>query len=155
MLNARCPLGGEQVDESAARVNGTIVTFVLGVTLLTGTAWPLAYLVIDFAIKLFVGFAVSPNCFLARAVADLLRLPERPGSSAPKRFAALLGLVMSTAGLAAAYLFGAHTGFMVITTAFAICAVLESVVGLCVGCLIYSALPGRLAESFVRTGGVK
>lgn len=151
MFNARCPLGGEQVDESAARVNGSIVLLILAAALITGSAWPLAYLAVDFAIKVFAGFALSPNCLIARFVADRLGLPQRPVSSAPKRFAALLGLVMSVAGLIAAFVVGSQTAFLILTGVFALLAVLESFAGVCVGCLIYSALPERLAEPFVRT----
>lgn len=146
---ARCPISGELIDENAARVNGAIVLTLLLVSALTPAKWLLAYLAADFGIKVFAGFAYSPNCHVARIIANALDLPRIMSDSAPKRFAATVGFLMSTAALVAFY-FGGPVLFMGIVAVFGVCAGLESLAGFCVGCFLFGLLPDGSARIFVR-----
>lgn len=145
---ARCPIGGELIDENAARINGAIVLIVLVASVLTPAKWLLAYLAADCAIKVFAGFAHSPNCHIARFVANALDLPRSMSDSAPKRFAAAVGMLMSIAGLLTAYL-GSLPAFLGVVGVFGICAGLESLAGFCVGCFLFGLLPESSARVFV------
>ncbi len=51
----RCPAGGKRIDENSARFNAAITCAVLVAALLTPFRWILAYLVIDFGIKVLAG----------------------------------------------------------------------------------------------------
>ena len=69
------------------------------------------------------------------------RLGERrPVAGPPKRFAQLMGAVMSTGALVLALVFGDHTAADVVLIAFLPAAGLESIVGYCVGCRIFGLL---------------
>ena len=110
---ARCPIGGEKIDESAARVNGAITLAVLALAMLTPARWLIAYLIVDFTLKVFAGFAYSPNCWAARHVANAMKLTPYMIDEAPKRFAASIALFMSVASFVAYYGFESLTGFYV------------------------------------------
>lgn len=149
MAGERCPWSGEVVDEHVARVNGALAFAVVVAALLGGWWWLLPYLVVDFGIKLAFGFKASPNCVVARRLASVLRLRPVPVDSAPKRFAATIGLVMSAVGAVAGFA-GAGTLYAVVLAVFAVCAGLEAFAGFCVGCILYGRLPSGIAEAFVR-----
>jgi len=140
----RCPIAGLKVDERASRVNGALVVLALALAAFTPYWWFVAYLAIDFAIKVFGGFAFSPNCIAAGAITRGLRLAPLWIDFAPKRFAAMVGLLMSSAAVVA-HLAGSTQVFLGIVGLFALFAFLESAFGFCAGCMIYGLLPERLA----------
>ncbi|MDZ4169769.1 MAG: DUF4395 family protein [Coriobacteriia bacterium] len=147
----RCPLGGEMIDESSARINATLTCALLLVAALTPYRWVLVYLVVDFALKVFAGFARSPNCMAAGSLASWLRLKRTMADSAPKRLAASIALFMSSLGLLAASAFPAYPQvYYAVVGVFFFFAFLEAAFGFCMGCWIFALLPNRLAETFVR-----
>lgn len=134
------------IDESAARFNGAITVLVLAVAVATPYHWVLGYLVLDFAIKVFAGFAYSPSCKLAAALANAMHLQRKMVDSAPKRLAAIIALFMSLTGLAlAAFAPTASLAFLAITGIFLVFASLEAFAGFCMGCWIYALLPSKAA----------
>ncbi len=153
-MQAQCPTSGITVDGNAARLNGAIVTALLVVVLATGSRLAMAYLALDFGIKLLVGFPPSPNCIISRWIARVARVPENPMDVAPKRFAALLGFVMSASALAISYLPGTTYGVAAVLGVFLACAAVEAFVGVCVGCMLYSVMPPQLARAFVPRRGL-
>jgi hypothetical protein len=146
----RCPIGGEKIDESAARVNGAINVVILASAIVFQAPWLLAYLLVDYLLKLTVGFAGSPNCWLAHKIANALKLEHEPVDSAPKRFAAIIAVIMLTAGLVLAYGFGSMAGFTAVTVVFAVCAALDAFAGFCLGCYLYGWLPEKVSMRLVR-----
>jgi hypothetical protein len=145
-----CPHGSERVDETAARLNGAIVVAVLALAILPPLHWLLFYLLLDFAVKVFAGFAVSPNSFFAVRLSRLLRLPARPIPAAPKRFAAVVAIVFLCGALMSWYSLGSFAAGAAFAGVFATCAALEAGAGFCVGCWVYGHLPVRMAQTFVR-----
>jgi len=109
-----------------------------------------AYLLADFAIKVFAGFAYSPNCFLARVIASALRLPITPVPAAPKRFAGAVVILFLSCSLISWFVFGSVVWSAAFTVAFLGCAFLEAALGFCVGCFVYGLLPARVSRAFVR-----
>lgn len=148
--NARCPVGTERIDESTARVNGAIVVGVLLLSLVPAFRWLQLYLLLDFGIKVLLGFAYSPNCAIAGAVAGALKLPVATVPAAPKRFAGAVAMVFIVAAMASWFALGSATGFYAFTAVFFVCALLESAAGFCVGCFVYGILPAAVSKSFVR-----
>lgn len=156
MKTQQCPTSGITIDGSAARMNGLIVSAILVAALATVVVAPLAtvllagYLAIDFAIKVFIGFPVSPNCALARMLARSFKLARTPVDEAPKRFAALIGLLMSLAALMVLLANGSSIVVLGLLGFFLFCSALEGLAGVCVGCLIYGIMPQPVARVFVR-----
>jgi hypothetical protein len=147
---ARCPIGGERIDESAARVNATIVVAVVITALVTQKPWILGYLVVDYLIKLTFGFAYSPNCIIARTVANMLGLERRLVDSAPKRFAAVLACFMSVLALVMAYSFHSLFWFNVVALMFVGVASMDAFAEFCLGCYLFGLLPERISAVMVR-----
>lgn len=151
---ARCPIGGEQIDDNAARINAALTLFVLALGVLTPSSWLIAYLVVDYAIKVFFGFRYSPNCRMAQVIAEDLHFPKQMVDSAPKRFAAVVALLMSALALALAYLAPqAKWAFFVVTGLFMVFTALETFAGFCVGCYLYRFLPDPVARALHRRLG--
>jgi len=150
MTNERCPVGSERVDEHAARINGAITVVLLGLSFVPQLRFLQIYLLADFAIKVFAGFAYSPNCFLARAIASVLRLPITPIPAAPKRFAGAVAIVFLSCSLISWFVFSSAVWFAVFTLGFLGCSFLEAAAGFCVGCFVYGLLPARVSRAFVR-----
>lgn len=147
---ARCPIGGEKIDEIAARVNATIVVTILVSALITESPWMLGYLAVDYFVKLAFGFAYSPNCIIAKAVVNLLELQSSPIDSAPKRFAALLAGFMTTLALLMAYTIHSMFWFEVVLAMFICIASLDAFADFCLGCYLYALLPERVSAAIAR-----
>ena len=128
------------VNEKAARVvAGTVLAIVL---LILATGWyvlliPLAY---GFWARVLAGPKLSPLGWTAQNVIAPRLGERRPVAGPPKRFAQLMGAVMSTGALVLALVFGDHTAADVVLIAFLPAAGLESIVGYCVGCRIFGLL---------------
>ncbi len=129
----------EYLNEKAARVVAGVVLTAVIVVLATGWYWLLAPLAYGFWARVLTGPKLSPLGWLAsRVIAPRLGEPKLvPGT--PKRFAQGMGAVMSTAALLLA-LFVSHTAADVVLIAFLPAAGLESIVGYCVGCQMFSLL---------------
>ncbi len=147
---ARCPVGSERIDESAARINAAIVVAVVVSSVVTQTPWILAYLAVDYLIKLILGFAYSPNCIIAHTVANMLELQRRPVDSAPKRFAAVLACFMSVLALVMAYSLDSLFWFNVVALLFVGVASLDAFAEFCLGCYLFGLLPERVSAVMVR-----
>jgi Domain of unknown function (DUF4395) len=126
-----------KVDSRGLRFAAALTTIVLALTLVTGSAWPLAVQAVVFAVSVAFGVQASPyGLVFKRLVRPRLGPPKELEDPAPPRFAQLVGLVFAVIGLAG-YLSGA-TVLGVIATAFAlVAAFVNAAVGLCLGCEAY------------------
>ena len=126
-----------KVDPRGLRFAAGVTTVLLALTLVTGSAWPLAFQAVVFAISVAFGVQASPyGVVFKRLVRPRLGPPAELEDAAPPRFAQLVGLVFAVAGLTG-YLTGA-TVLGVVATAFAlVAAFVNAAVGLCLGCEAY------------------
>ncbi|MBK9477219.1 MAG: DUF4395 domain-containing protein [Tetrasphaera sp.] len=128
------------VDEVTVRLVAGVVLAVGVVVLVSGQWWLYGLLAVDFALRAWGGPARSP---LAQAVLRWLRprvaTAPRPTAFAPKRFAAGIGAVVSSAivGLSLA---GAPVAATVLVVAMIALPGLEAAFGFCVGCRIFAVL---------------
>ncbi len=128
------------VNEKAARVvAGVVLTLVL-VTLLTGWYALLVPLAYGFWARVLTGPKLSPLGWTAQNVIAPRLGERRPVAGPPKRFAQLIGAVMSTTALVLALVLGDRTAADVVLIAFVPAAGLESLAGYCVGCKIFGLL---------------
>ncbi len=128
------------VNEKAARVvAGTVLAIVI-VTLATGLYWLLVPLAYGFWARVLTGPTLSPLGWVAQNVVAPRLGEKRPVPGPPKRFAQGMGAFMSTLALILAIPLGAHTAADVVLILFLPAAGLESIVGYCVGCNIFSLL---------------
>ena len=128
------------VNEKAARTVAGVVLVTVLVILATGLYWLLIPLAYGFWARVLTGPTLSPLGWTAQNVIAP-RLGERkPVSGPPKRFAQLMGAVMSTGALVLALVAGDHTAADVVLVLFLPAAGLESIVGYCVGCKLFGLL---------------
>ncbi len=128
------------VNEKAARAVAGGVALLAVITLLTGWAPLLVVLALGFLARFLTGPTLSILGQLAtRVIAPRLGQPVWvPGP--PKRFAQGIGLVLSTAAVIAVLIFRAPMLGAVLVAMVLVAALMESVIGFCVGCWLFGTL---------------
>ncbi len=136
----------DPVNETSARIVAAGVVVQAIVFLVVGEGWLLAPLVFGFVARVLTGPTLSPlgqlsTRVLTPVVERRFGLTSRRVPGPPKRFAQGVGLAFS--GLAAGAWAAGMPGVSFALLAFLIgAATLESVFGVCLGCIAYSALWG-------------
>jgi hypothetical protein len=128
------------VNEKAARVVAGVVLATVSVVLATSWYWLLVPLAYGFWARVLTGPTLSPLGWLAQNVVAPRLGEKRPVPGPPKRFAQLMGAVMSTAALVLALIVGSHTAADIVLILFLPAAGLESIVGYCLGCKVFGLL---------------
>src|SRR5947209_16829042 len=128
------------VNEKAARTVAGVVLLAVVVILLTGWYWLLVPLAYGFWARVLTGPSLSPLGWLAQNVIAPRLGERRSVAGPPKRFAQLLGAIMSSAALVLALVAGDRTAADIVLILFLPAAGLESIVGLCLGCKLFGAL---------------
>lgn len=128
------------VDDVTVRIIAALV-LVLGVVALAAHQWWLyAVLAVDFILRAALGPKASPLAQLAqRVVRPRIRAERRPTAGPPKRFAATIGAVLTTAATVL-WLAGTEAPVVVIGAVMVLFPALEAVLGLCVGCKMFAVL---------------
>jgi hypothetical protein len=126
------------VDETTVRGTAAFVTVFAAAILFTQLWWFAAYLVVDFFFRAFTRIK-PPFALSAFYIARLAGIKPKPIYAPPKKFAALVGFVFSLT-ITALLLLNQNFAASAVTVVLLICAVLESVLGICVGCLVYDRL---------------
>jgi hypothetical protein len=150
-INFSCPISGDQRDNNAVRIVAgqtfLIAIDTLIVAFIAGT-FPAAIIVgilaIDFIIRAFIKPKYSPLATLARGITSGLDLPKVMVDSAPKIFAARIGVLFSVASTIL-YAFGFLLAGSIVLGILVICAFLESALSFCLGCWVYALLPQRVS----------
>lgn len=128
------------VNETSARVVAAGVVVQAVVFLVLGSGWVLVPLTYGFAARVLTGPTLSPLGQAAtRLVTPRLRVEHRLVPGPPKRFAQGIGLAF-TAGASAAWLLGAAPVSYALIGFLVVAATLESVFGVCLGCIVYRFL---------------
>lgn len=151
-IDFSCPISGIQRDNTTVRV-------VAGFVLLIGTAAMLTALLVsaqtaaiitgvlalDFIIRAFIKPKFSPLATLGRGVVSGLKLPKKMVDSAPKVFAARVGVAFS---VAATILFSVNLLYagVIVLVILLICAALEAFLSFCLGCWMYALFPKKVGN---------
>jgi hypothetical protein len=145
-MQSTCPINHTSVDMNAVRAVALLVVAIVALFLLTGSPLIILALVPDFFVRAAGHPRLSPLARLASGLVRVLGLTPRPADSAPKRFAAGIGVAFTaTAGLLA--LVGLTIPAAAVATVLLACAALEGVLGFCLGCRVYALLPRGLSGS--------
>lgn len=135
------------VDDVTVRLIAAVVLVVGVVALALQQWWLFAPLAADFVLRASLGPQASPVArFVSRAVRPRVKALPRPTAGTPKRFAASIGAVLTTA---ATVLWLVHlatrspavlASVVVIAVVMVVFPALEALLGLCVGCVLFSGL---------------
>jgi hypothetical protein len=123
-------------NESKIRLTAFFVLLLVIAYLLTGIAWIMIFLVVDFSFRATPELArYSPLGAISGLLVRLFRLPVKPVYMPPKRFAARIGLLFWL-GLIISYYSPLAT--LILGSIIALFAALESLAGICAGCYVYN-----------------
>ncbi|WP_214072325.1 DUF4395 domain-containing protein [Mucilaginibacter sp. dw_454] len=137
--NLDCPVDFIIIDENRARMVAFLV-LILGIICWVQLNWGVAiFLMVDFGLRAFKLNAYSPLGFLAGKLTTLFHIKNKPTDRAPKRFAALMGLIFSGI-IFLTLVTGLLTIAQIMLFILLVCAGLESLLGICIGCYVYTYL---------------
>jgi hypothetical protein len=128
------------VNEVSARLvaGGVVVIALLTITL--NLKWATAILAYGFVARVLSGPTLSPlGQLVTRVVTPRLHIAERPVAGPPKRFAQGMGVVFSVTALILTVL-GYWGAAQIVLIFLVVAALLESVLGLCLGCRVFAIL---------------
>ena len=132
-----------RVDPRGLRVAAGITAVVVAVVLVVPSPAReilLAVQVAVFATAAFIGLGSSPySIFFKKVIRPRIGAPAELEDSRPPRFAQLVGFAFTAVALVA-FLAGATTVGLVATAFALIAALLNSVLGVCLGCELYLLL---------------
>ena len=132
-----CPVDFITVNENKVRLTALNV-FILGVVYIIVPNWIVpAFLTIDFLLRGFNWGKYSLLNLLSEKEVQLFGISVKPIDQAPKRFAAKIGFFFSVAILAATA-FGYTTAGIALAIVLTLFAFLESFLGFCAGCYVYT-----------------
>jgi hypothetical protein len=133
--NLLCPVDGVQINETKVRLVASFVLLTTLLYLLTGWVLLPLLLLVDFGLRSFTLGNYSPLGNGAAWLVKAFRLPYKATDQAPKRFAARIGLAFSALILS---LDLANVPTLLPAGILAIFAALESILGFCAGCYVYT-----------------
>jgi len=137
-MKKECPVDFIAVNENKVRLTALWVLLLLIVSLFINPLPVFIFLAVDFFMRAFNYVKYSPLNILSGAVVKQFKIPNKPIDQAPKRFAASIGFILSVTVVLLITQF-AKVAFA-LTIVFVTFAFLESFLGFCAGCYVYTFL---------------
>ena len=135
--NVECPVDFIAVNENKVRLIAAQV-FITSVIFAFTTHWLIiALLIVDFLLRATHYNRYSILAFIASIAVKVFSVKEKLTDQAPKRFAAWIGFLLSSTMLLLLFLH-LQTITIALAVVLAIFSFLESFLGFCAGCYIYS-----------------
>ena len=131
----------DPVNEVAARVVAGGVVLLSLVTIVFDQPWLTAVIAYGFLARVATGPTLSPLGRLAtRVIAPRLPFEPRAVPGPPERFAQVIGATFSLTAAVLALALGMHTAAYIVLGLLVAAATLESVFGVCLGCIAFGRL---------------
>ena len=134
-----CPITYEKVNQKITRINAAIVFAGLLLFVFTPYKVIIFPIVIDFLIRVLFGLKYSPFCFLIKHSLNILNSKPHLVNAGPKKFAAKIGLTL-TSILLISHILGFETFGFILGIISIIAIGMEVFFNYCVACKIYSIL---------------
>ncbi|MBS1523958.1 MAG: DUF4395 domain-containing protein [Bacteroidetes bacterium] len=144
--NMQCPVDFVPMNENKARLTALFVLILCIVFLFTNWWIIIAFLVVDFLLRANNLGKYTLLAILSDVIINQLKIKNKPTDRAPKRFAAGVGLVF-TIGVLILTLLKLDTATLIVILVLIFFAFLESFIGFCAGCYVYSIL-NMIVKSF-------
>jgi hypothetical protein len=151
-LQPECPVDFVSINENKVRIVAAQVFLLSALFLVTGWAAIPALLCYDFLMRSFNLGKWSLLGNAAEVAVKTLSIPAKPTDQAPKRFAARIGLAFSSLMLLCS-IFQWSTTAVSLAFTLVVFALLESAVGFCAGCYVYSIGRNLLATNQSKATG--
>ena len=131
-----CPISPLRMNENVARVTAFLIASLVILYIFTLSPFIPLFLIVDFYIRGFTLLKYSPLSWLAVTLNNALKVPVIMTDKAKKIFSARVGFLFSLAMLILFYVSPLSSALVGgILVAFAL---LESLLNICVGCLVYT-----------------
>ncbi len=128
------------VNEVSARLVAAGVVVMCVLTIALDLKWATVVIAYGFVARVLTGPTLSPlGQLVTRVITPRLGIPKRPVAGPPKRFAQGIGVAFSVTALVLTGL-GYWTAAEVMLGLLATAALLESALGLCLGCRTFGVL---------------
>lgn len=128
------------VDDVSVRLIAGVVLVLAAIAVGAHQWWLYAVLALDFVLRAGWGPSASPFArFVQTVVRPRVAAAPRYTAGPPKRFAAAVGAVLTTAATVL-WLAGASVPVVVIGIVMVVFPALESLAGICVGCIVFGWL---------------
>jgi len=147
-MSQACPLLFRQVDANISKMSAVAVSIGVIAYLITMQKVILAFIIIDFILRLSKFKGMSPIFRGSCLVKRILNLPTRLEDAGAKRLAAIFGLVFSIAMLGFDFL-GLIVGIWIVAAIFISCVFLDLVFDYCIACKVYSIARRIYPKGFI------
>lgn len=145
-LNITCPVSAGRTDENVVRAVALLTLIITAFILITDNYLLSLFLLADFVLRGFNLGKYSVLRFVSKYIVEVLNIKPKPIDSAPKLFAAKIGIVFALL-IFIAQISNLYVLFLSTSVVLIACAFLESVFGICLGCYFYTILnkliPGK------------
>ncbi len=131
-----CPISQKRVDTHIVRAIATLASLTALLFLFTNQSFLLFLLFFDYLMRLIRLEKFSPFYQVSTFIVKILKLQPHKSDEAPKRFALILGCIM-TFFMVLFYLFSLPFLVYVLVVILLFCAMLEAIFNFCIGCKIY------------------
>ncbi len=132
-----CPISSEKIDLNVSRLTVFLNVVLMAIFVYTLNPIYLAIVTLDYFIRAALDGSYSPIRYLAAQIVSLLRLQTRPIGLSQKVFASRLGLLCAIAS--GIFLYTGNTTASIVSISFLlVLSFADSVLNICVGCLIYN-----------------
>ena len=138
------------VNEYAARLVAGMVIVLIFTILFKNQSVLLWVLLYGFTARVLTGPTLSPMGLIAtKIIVPVLGNPNKPVAGPPKRFAQLIGFLLSLLAIIAEFVFSSTNIAYLLISVIGIFAALESILGFCAGCYVFAILMkyGLIPES--------
>ncbi len=136
-MSRHCPISSRRSDAYTDRIEALFTALTVAAFLATCTFVLPLLLAADFVLRLLTHNRHGLFRPLSERCRKLLNLPRRPVDDAPKRFARLLGAILSI-NLVLLYTMQMHSVAVILASLFMAFALLEALFDFCIGCRIYT-----------------
>jgi len=137
MKQILCPISDEKINEKVTRINALFGILLIIAGFVFNTVLFPAFLLADFYVRAFTKTKFSPISYVSTRMANALNLEKRSIDKAPKIFAARVGF-MFTLAITMLMFTGFNTTALVVGGILVFFASLESALGICMGCIMYT-----------------
>lgn len=138
-MELSCPISTERVNENVIRIIAFIVALITIACILFSNYWGILFLTFDFAFRAFTSGKYSLLKFLSIKISKILTLKSKMTDLAPKKFAATMGFIFCLL-ITATFFFNLFYASLTLSCIMVVFALLESILGVCVGCYVYTFL---------------
>ena len=137
--NIVCPISNKKIDGNINRLAVFMDVLLLIGYLFTGVQFFISLIVLDYAIKAFDKPKYSPLNWIATKIAKIIKMSSKLVDQAPKLFAVRVGFLTASISLIF-YLIGIPIASFIVAGVLLIFTTMDSVLNICVGCLMYHYL---------------